>query len=311
MAERQDDPHVPERREDSRMSERREDPRRRVLITPEGLALPFTLASRGGRAMALVIDLLCMGAVLLLVVLALGAMAGGLEKIGPGLHSAGATGHALQALFVVWIIVAFLIRNAWFIAFELGPRGATPGKRIMRIRIAARDGGRLTPDRVIARNLLRDIEIFLPLTMVGMAMADDSGQGWIAAGWFLIFALFPLFSRDRLRAGDLVAGTWVVERPRKALAPAMTAGAPRADYRFRAQDLAVYGEYELQRLEEVLRLGKAESMALVAGTIADKIGWSTPQGQDVGPFLEAYYAQLRAHLEGGMRMGRRKADKHG
>lgn len=288
------------------------DPRRRILITPEGLALPFTLASRGSRFVALLIDLICMGLVLFLALLALGQMAGGLTKIEAGTRGHDATGHALQALVAFWIILAFLIRNAWFIAFELGPRGATPGKRIMRLRIATRDGARLTPEKVIARNLLRDIEIFLPISMVISAMGESDGTGWIAAGWFLIFALLPLFSRDRLRAGDLVAGTWVVERPRKALARVLTARDGETEgYRFRDGDLAVYGEYELQRLEEVLRLRKPDAMALVAQTIAEKIGWSAPQGEDVGPFLDAYYAQLRARLEGGMRMGRRKADKHG
>jgi uncharacterized RDD family membrane protein YckC len=284
------------------------DPRRRELMTPEGLVLPFTLASRGSRAMALVIDLLCMGAVLVASALALGLTAGGLGEIGRHMRGGTATDHAMQALVVVWIIVAFLIRNAWFIAFELGPRGATPGKRVMRIRIAARDGARLTPERVVARNLLRDIELFLPLG-VAFGMGGDASGG-LALGWCLIFALFPLFNRDRLRAGDLIAGTWVVERPRKHLAQAMTASAQGTDYRFRDRDLAVYGEYELQRLEEVLRLGKPEPMALVAEAICGKIGWSTPQGEDVRPFLDAYYAQLRARLEGGMRMGRRKADKN-
>lgn len=299
-------------RADPRGFEPREDPRRRVLITPEGLVLPFRLASRGSRFFALLIDLFCMGLVLFLAVLVLGKMAGGLNKIGAGVRGHDATGHALQALVALWIIIAFLIRNAWFIAFELGPRGATPGKRMMGLRIATRDGARLTPEKVIARNLLRDIEIFLPITMVFSALGEDDGSGWIAAGWFLLFALLPLFSRDRLRAGDLVAGTWVVERPGKALAPVMTARRAEVEtYRFRDSDLAVYGEYELQRLEEVLRLRKPEAMTLVAQTIAEKIGWSAPQGEDVGPFLDAYYAQLRARLEGGMRMGRRKVDKHG
>jgi uncharacterized RDD family membrane protein YckC len=191
------------------------------------------------------------GAILLAAALTLAMMVGGLGQMGQQVRGESGTGHALQALVVVWIIVAFLIRNAWFIAFELGPRGATPGKRIMRIRIAARDGARLTPERVIARNLLRDIELFLPLGMV-FGLNGDTGS-LLAMGWVAIFALFPLFNRDRLRGGDLIAGTWVVERPRQKLAQAMTAGGAQTDYRFRDSDLAVYGEYELQRLEEVLR----------------------------------------------------------
>ena len=43
---------------------------------------------------------------------------------------------------------------------------------------------------------------------------------WAAAGWVALFLLFPFFNRDRLRAGDIIAGTWVVERPRTKLAEA-------------------------------------------------------------------------------------------
>ena len=52
----------------------------------------------------------------------------------------------------------------------------------------------------------------------------------------------------------------------------------------------------------------------VHATIARKIGRPAPPGDgggdgDAHVFLEAYYMQLRARLEAGMRMGRRKADK--
>src|SRR3546814_1427191 len=49
---------------------------------------------------------------------------------------------------VVWMLGAFLLRTFWFIGFELGSRAATPGKRLMGIRVVARDGGRLTADAV-------------------------------------------------------------------------------------------------------------------------------------------------------------------
>jgi uncharacterized RDD family membrane protein YckC len=56
----------------------------------------------------------------------------------------------------------FMLRTFWFIGFELGSRAATPGKRLMGIRVVARDGGRLTADAVVARNLIRELELFLP-----------------------------------------------------------------------------------------------------------------------------------------------------
>ena len=44
--------------------------------------------------------------------------------------------------------------------------------------------------------------------------------------------------------------------------------------------------------------------------ICRKIGWH-PGAGDERAFLEAYYTQLRARLESGLRLGKRKADKFG
>src|SRR3546814_18926962 len=68
----------------------------------------------------------------------------------------------------IWMLGGFLLRNFWFIGFELGQRAATPGKRLMGIRVVARAGGRLTADAVVARNLIRELELFLPLTMISV-----------------------------------------------------------------------------------------------------------------------------------------------
>ena len=70
----------------------------------------------------------------------------------------------------------------------------------------------------------------------------------------------------------------------------------------------VFGEYELQTLERVLRENRLEPMAAVHTAIFRKIGWN-PGAGDERAFLQAYYTQLRARLESGMRMGQRKADK--
>ncbi|GAM04094.1 RDD family protein [Novosphingobium sp. MBES04] len=292
----------------------------RTLLTPEGISLSIAIASRGARFGALLLDLLFIG--LLITVLSVGLlfMAGGAASIEHTLSSGTASGYALQFLLVVWLIVLFLFRNAYFLFFELGPRGATPGKRINGLRIAARDGGRLTPEMVIARNLLRDIELFLPIVFVASAGAE-SGLAWLAAtAWFLIFMLFPLFNRDGLRAGDVIAGSWVVQAPRPKLARALSVEAPAAaastaatsegpKYRFGEDELAVYGEYELQALERVLRDKRAKAIEPVYHTISDKIGRNDGWG-DERAFLEAYYTQLRARLEAGLRMGVRKADKN-
>lgn len=212
----------------------------------------------------------------------------------------------------MWTGLLFLLRNGWFLIFELGPRGATPGKRALGLRIAARDGARLTTEMVLARNLLRDIEIFLPAVAVISAMGGQASSmvNWAAAGWFLLFALMPFFNRDRLRAGDMIAGTWVVEAPRARLEQAMSAHESPIEYAFGPAELGVYGEYELQTLEGVLRENQAPAMEAVARAICAKIGWSAPQGDEIRRFLDAYYTALRARLEQGLRFGQRKADKH-
>ncbi|MEQ1640096.1 MAG: RDD family protein, partial [Novosphingobium sp.] len=179
----------------------RKDPRR-VLITPEGIALPIKLASRGSRFGALLIDLLIIAASIIAVTLALVFIARGVapdlfNKVGKDDAQIPA---AIEFLIIVYIVISFLFRYGYFLFFELGPRGATPGKRMTGIRIAARDGGRLSTEMVLARNLVRDIEIALPLAALFSLGSDESLSKWPMAAWLLVFALFPFFNRDRLRA---------------------------------------------------------------------------------------------------------------
>lgn len=289
--------------------------RQRVLTTPEGIVLPLTLASRGARFGAIAIDLTVIFT--LMIVTSLGLMLLGIGVFNANLGDGQRNG-AVELVVVLWIAAMFLFRNAYFLYYELGPRGATPGKRLSGIRIAARDGGRLSPEMVIARNLLRDIELFMPLVFLGGAAdGGDMGLAGLAGGiWFLVFALFPLFNRDNLRAGDVIAGSWVVEAPRTMLEGALSVSSEAqgkstitgASYRFSDADLGVYGEHELQTLERVLRDNRPEALAAVHDAICRKIGWQ-PGAGDERAFLEAYYTQLRARLESGMRLGKRKADK--
>jgi uncharacterized RDD family membrane protein YckC len=131
----------------------RADRRKRQVVTPEGVPLPFTIGARGARALALLIDQVLIVATMAGIstccsrwrAIDLKANAGG-----------GAVG---QTVVVLWIVAMFLFRHIWFLYFELGPRGATPGKRALGLRVAARDGGRLTTEAVVARNILRDIEL--------------------------------------------------------------------------------------------------------------------------------------------------------
>ena len=289
----------------------------RTLVTPEGVMLDVQVAPASARVGALFIDLsalfgLFLAFVILVLLIVWAYQRAGLPRV---------SDNVLEFLAVLFIIGTFLARNAYFLFFELGQRAATWGKRTVGIRVAARDGGRLTAEAVIARNLLRDIEMFLPL----MFMTSGGVQGtlsefaaWSGIAWVGIFLLFPLLNKDRLRCGDLIAGTWVIQAPKAVLGGVVATGAPASEaiaalpadrYRFQDDELSVYGEYELQMLEQVLRKASPDAMTTVAATICGKIGWTPPMG-DEQAFLEAYYTQLRARLERAMRFGRRRADKN-
>ena len=289
------------------------DKRHRDLVTPEGLALPLTIASRGARAGALMLDLVLIFAalVVLTIVLAmvgLGVLEADMEDASP----------AVELVLVLLLLFVFFLRYGYFLYFELGPRGATPGKRALGIRVAARansnvGGGRLTAEAVIARNLMRDVEVFIPLIFLLSGEAQGV-TGWASGIWLAVFVLFPFFNKDNLRAGDLVAGTWVVEADRRALPQAMSVREvsvreePAAGYRFGEAELSVYGEHELQVLESVLRHNNPQAQRQVLEAICRKLGWQAGDGDDRA-FLEAFYAALRARLEGDMRFGKRKKDK--
>jgi uncharacterized RDD family membrane protein YckC len=120
----------------------------RSFVTPEGVDLRLELGSGGARAGAFLIDAMIMIGVLvaftIIIVFAFFAAKS-------------------ELLAILWLVGFFLLRNGYFIMFEMGGRGATPGKRLMGLRVVARDGARLTAAAVIARNALREVEVFLPI----------------------------------------------------------------------------------------------------------------------------------------------------
>ncbi len=278
-------------------------PFQRRLVTPEGLDLRLVLASAGERASAYLLDLLIMAVAL--VALTIVAIVSGL-----GVGSDGQ-----EVLAIIWLLGAFLLRNGYFVIFELGARAATPGKRALGLRVVARDGGRLTAEAIFTRNALRELEIFLPLTLLaGAAFAGDTIDAimvWLGVIWSGGFLLFPLLNRDRLRVGDLVAGTWVVRAPRSILLADLARDASRdlPRFAFTADQTGAYGVKELEILEDVLRRRDARSMTLVAERIRAKIGYVQPAGETDPAFLAAFYAALRARLEQRLLFGHRRKDK--
>lgn len=142
----------------------------RPVATPEGVELDLRLAGPIGRACAWLIDLLLRvtGMVALsLVLIPLG-------QLGMG----------------VWLILLFLVEWLYPVAFEVWAGGATPGKKLMGLRVVNDDGTPVSRWASVTRNLLRAVD-FLPVLY---------GMGFVCM----------LLNRDFKRLGDLVAGTVVV-----------------------------------------------------------------------------------------------------
>jgi uncharacterized RDD family membrane protein YckC len=272
----------------------------RELITPEGIDLHLQLADITERGTAFLIDTALMIAAL--VAMTLAAIAFVFLTRRPGVF---------ELIGIIWLLGWFFLRNFYFMAFELTPRCATPGKRAVGLRVVSRNGGPLTFDAIFARNAMRELELFLPLSFVLVYARVIGGWSFLAGlVWCAIFALFPLFNSDGLRVGDFVAGTWVIRVPKRVLEPDLAQVNHHDDvYAFTRPELDAYGIRELSVLEEVIRRKDEATIRAVAVRIRTKIGRRTAAGESDQEFLETYYAALRAHLESKLLFGQRKRDK--
>lgn len=281
----------------------------RMIITPEGIPLGLRLADASERATAFLLDFL----VIIVMTVGLAVLV--------GFAFGSSMGSGWQGAFV--LLANFLIRNFYFMYFELRWQGSTPGKKVIGLRVIDGKGGPLVPAAVVARNLVRDLEVFLPLVVLIQPEQLWAGAtGWarvVAALWVFVIALMPLFNKDRLRVGDLIGGTIVVLAPKMVLLPDLgargdVAQAP-ATYVFTDVQLDVYGIYELQVLENVLRsdagVEVAQTLDAVCDRIKHKIGWPRDAWSVHSQvFLSDFYAAMRARLEHKMLFGKRREDKY-
>lgn len=140
--------------------------------TPEGIALSLRPAGPAARCLAYLVDFAVRMAGFLAIVMAAGIAGRGLA---PGL-----------------LLIAFFLLE-WFypVAFELAGDGATPGKRMMGLRVVMDSGLPVTPAASLLRNLLRAAD-FLPALHAAAAVsllvrADCKRLGDIAAGTLVVY----------------------------------------------------------------------------------------------------------------------------
>jgi uncharacterized RDD family membrane protein YckC len=279
------------------------NPSERNLTSPEGAILTVTLATRVERLMAFTLDftaIVCLNALIFALPF----------------------NYFIKDPKLAWTITAFMsfvVNNVYFIFFELALQGSTPGKRSARLKVVSRKGGALTPYAVAVRNFTRQFEILMPLMSMFVSEGMGIGGPVFAAAWFLGVTLLPLWNSDRMRAGDMLAGTLVIVAPSKVLDPDLAASGPgqaKPRWSFTKGQLAIYGDYELLVLEEVLRKslrpGHEGPLFKVAHKIAAKIGAALPPDLTVAEcrdFLTDFYSAERASLEEGRLYGIRKTDQ--
>ena len=273
----------------------------RTIVTPEGVPVTVELADHGERLTAFTIDVVIWFLLTICVYLPLVFVAA-LNKDA-----------ALIALSIV-LFIGFVVRNVYFIHFELAWRGATPGKRMVGLRVIDRRGGPLMPSAIVARNLTREVEAFIPLgLLLSWSGTNPNWEHLFVAIWLLFFAALPFVNRDRMRGGDLIGGTMVIALPKRVLSGDLVER--EAQYVFTEQQLRAYGAFELQVLEELLRRPKSLETSRLLGEVRDKIchkiGWTAPlPPQDTEVFLREFYTAQRAFLEREQLFGKPRADKY-
>ena len=159
--------------------------------TPEGIALSLRPAGLVARGLAYLIDL----AIRLGIFFAISIVVGVMGKMGVG----------------ILLISYFCLEWLYPVVFELTRAAATPGKRVMGLRVVMDSGLPVTPAAALTRNLLRAAD-FVPAFY---------GAGIVSMLW----------RRDSKRLGDLAAGTLVVFSDPVSLHGDVPAAEPRAPVR--------------------------------------------------------------------------------
>lgn len=284
-----------------------EPPRRMIadFLPPEGVPIRFEVASLSARAVAQITDILITTAVLILFMIAL-ALADLLS--GAGLVAVGA-------------LLFFAIRVPYHALAEILMNGQTFGKRLAGLRVISADGRSLSAHAVAVRNLMKEMEVFMPGTMLLASPELGRTAALILLAWITILLAVPLANPNRQRLGDILANTYVVMLPKPVLLPELAEAAPEARYTFLPHHLDHYGRYELQTLETLLR-GRGrkpgspaarrhqENMERVAETIVKRIGYEVQVPPDEAEiFLLEFYGIQRGYLENRRLFGDTREDK--
>jgi uncharacterized RDD family membrane protein YckC len=151
----------------------------------EGVEVHLRVAGPVARCLAWLIDSCIIFGVMIALSIVVGMVVGGIfgEQVAQG----------------ILFMSTFLLLWFYFVFFEAGKTGATPGKRKMGLKVVTRAGGPVSMSQAIVRNFLRGFD-FLPVAY---------GVGLVTC----------LSTKKFQRLGDLVADTVVIYGKTDAVVP--------------------------------------------------------------------------------------------
>lgn len=235
--------------------------RRLEIETPERVRIVHDLAGIGSRFAAGFVDVLLVLLLLCAVSLAVMVVSGVARP---------ATDEAMTAFFFAAFGVVFAIVAVYYAVFEIAWEGQTPGKRLLKLRVVAKDGGPAAATAILVRNVLRLADAFpfvAPYGLGGVVMfAGASGR----------------------RIGDFAAGTIVVRERTEALATVPRA-APDAGDAIAETDAERAREFVL-RAPQLIAARRAELARAIASDIASRNGL---EFADAEQFLRAVARGMR------------------
>ena len=275
---------------------------------PEGVVLNFQVAGLGARFGAQFLDILLTFLLILGIMILLS-----LTEI--------ASWNFLSALGA---LLFFFIRAPYYILTEILWNGQTLGKRILKLRVVSADGRTLRPYSIAVRNLMKEMEVFVPGTALFAIEGLSFFEAIILLIWITILLIVPLTNRRRQRMGDMIAGTYVIHQPKAVLMPDMAtrpAAKSEEKFTFLAHHLEHYGAFELQTLEKVLQVDERrysnamryrhyDNVEAIVEKISKKIEFTDPIAPaDREAFLQAFYRAQRQFLETRQLFGDARTDK--
>ncbi|WP_033295071.1 RDD family protein [Amycolatopsis jejuensis] len=238
------------------------------LVTGEAVVLDLRVAKLASRAVAMLLDVLVQGALLLLAVVALGLTAGSLDSA-----------LAVALLLTVFVLVVI----GYPVLFETLSRGRSLGKLALGLRVVRVDGGPISFRHALTRALAGFFVDFWALGFLGA-----------------VAVIVSLTSSDGRRVGDYLAGTLVIRErvPESAQAlllmpPGLEGWAAQLDLSRLSDDLAMAARQFLSRYHELRPEAVASLGFSLSQQVSAVVGVPVPYGMPPWVFLTAVLAERR------------------